>query len=244
VTLDELIHSSDPDALLAAASDPSLTEDLALSLLKRTDLSADVLEALPKNSAVLKGRKVKIALIRHPHTPRHISVPMIRGLYTFDLMNIALTPITPADVKRVADEALIVRVPTISRGERLTLARRASGAVAAALLNDKDPRVIGTALDNSRLTDAAIIKALSTRDASEALVQAVCAHPKWSMRHEVQIALLRNEKTPLARALQFAQRLTAAQLREILQQSPLPAEDKAYLLRESSEGKPRHTRMP
>ena len=244
VTLDDAIHSTDPEALLAAASDPALSEDLALALLKRTDLPADAIERLAKNGSVIKGRKVRIALICHPRTPRHVSLPMIRHLYTFDLMNVALAAVTPADVKRVADEALVTRVPTISSGERLTLARRASAAVAAALLNDKEPRVMKTALDNSRLTEAAIVKAVNARTATEAMIQAVCHHPKWSLRHEVQIALLRNEKTPLARALQFAQRLTAAQLREVLQQSRLPAATKACLIKECVEGKTRSSRKP
>jgi hypothetical protein len=239
VALDDAIHSTDPDTLLAAASDPALTEDLALALLKRTDLSADAVERLAKNGTVIKARKVKIALACHPHTPRHVSLPMIRGLYTFDLMNVALAPVTPADVKRVADEALIVRVPTISSGERLTLARRASAGVAAALLTDKESRVMKTALENPRLTEAAIVKAVNTRSAPEALVQAVCHHPKWSLRHEVQIALLRNEKTPLAQALRYAQRLSAAQLREVLRRSRLPAGTKAYLLEERSARKAR-----
>jgi len=243
VTLDEAIHATDPEALLAAASDPSLTEDLALALLKRADLDSAVLECLAKNGSVIKGRKVKIALICHPRTPRHVSLPMIRHLYTFDLMNVALAAVTPADIKRVADEALVTRVPTISSGERLTLARRASAAVCAALLNDKDLRVMKTALDNSRLTESAIVRAVNTRTTTEALIQAVCHHPKWSLRHEVQIALLRNEKTPLASALQFARRLSAAQLREVLQQSRLPAATKAHLLKEYVEGRTKRSRQ-
>ena len=232
MTLDEVIHATDPEALLAAASDPSLTEDLALALLKRNDLDPAAIERLAKNGSVIKGRKVKIALICHPRTPRHVSLPMIRHLYTFDLMNVALAAVTPADIKRVADEALVTRVPTISSGERLTLARRASAAVAAALLNDKELRVMKTALDNSRLTESAIVRAVNTRTTTEALIQAVCHHPKWSLRHEVQIALLRNEKTPLASALYFAQSLPASQFREVLRQSRLPAATKAHLLAE------------
>jgi len=158
-------------------------------------------------------------------------------------MNVALAAVTPADIKRVADEALVTRVPTISSGERLTLARRASAAVGAALLNDKDLRVMKTALDNSRLTESAIVRAVNTRTTTEALIQAVCHHPKWSLRHEVHIALLRNEKTPLASALQFARRLSAAQLREVLQQSRLPAATKAHLLKEYVEGRTKRSRQ-
>src|SRR5271165_808980 len=72
--------------LLRTASDPALTEDLALGLLKRADLPAEVLEQLAKNASALKSRKVKIAIAGHARTPRHVSVPLARQLYTFDLM--------------------------------------------------------------------------------------------------------------------------------------------------------------
>ena len=88
-----------PADLLRTAADPDLTEDLALALLKRADLPPEVLEQLAKNANALKSRKVKIALASHPHTPRHVSVPLARQFYTFDLMKVALSPSVPADVK-------------------------------------------------------------------------------------------------------------------------------------------------
>ena len=130
--------SATPNAadLLRTAADPDLTEDLALALLKRADLPPEVLEQLAKNAHALKSRKVRIALASHPHTPRHVSVPLARRFYTFDLMKVALSPSVPADVKVAVDHVLISRLKTVTVGERLTLARRASGRVAAALLLD------------------------------------------------------------------------------------------------------------
>jgi hypothetical protein len=122
--------------LLRTAVDPAFTEDLALALLKRADLPPEVLEQLAKNANALKSRKVKIALVSHPHTPRHVSVPLARQFYTFDLMKVALSPRVPADVKVAVDNVLISRLKAVTLGERLTLARRASGRVAAALLLD------------------------------------------------------------------------------------------------------------
>ena len=125
-----------PADLLRTAADPALTEDFALALLKRADLPPEVIEQLAKNASALKSRKVKIALASHPKTPRHVSVPLARQFYTFDLMKVALSPTVPADVKVAVDDVLISRLKTVTIGERLTLARRASGRVAAALLLD------------------------------------------------------------------------------------------------------------
>src|SRR5208337_888587 len=137
-----------PADLFHTAADPSLTEDLALSLLKRADLHAQVIEQLARNASALKSRKVKVALASHPHTPRHVSVPLARQFYTFDLMRVALSPSVPADVKVAVDDILISRLETVTLGERLTLARRSSGRVAAALLLEGE--VIGTKMIDAK----------------------------------------------------------------------------------------------
>jgi hypothetical protein len=75
-----------------------------------------------------------------------VSVPLARQFYTFDLMKVALSPSVAADVKVAVDNVLISRLKTVTLGERLTLARRASGRVAAALLLDVES-------GNGKITD-------------------------------------------------------------------------------------------
>jgi hypothetical protein len=245
-----------PADLLRAATDPALTEDLALALLKRADLPPEVLEQLARNSNALKTRKVRIALASHPHTPRHVSVPLARQFYTFDLMKVALSPGVPADVKVAVDDVLIARLKMVTVGERLTLARRASGRVAAALLleventerkNDRKidhkakaaesvaraTRVMQTALENPRLTEAFVINSVLHRAAGAALVHAVAQHAKWSPRREIRAALLRTEHLSLARALEFSHEIPVPRLQELLASSRLPAKIKDQLLREN-----------
>ncbi len=239
--------------LLRTASDPALTEDLALALLKRADLPAEVLEKIAKNASALKSRKVKIALASHQHTPRHVSVPLARQFYTFDLMRVALSPSVPADVKVAVDDILISRLETVTLGERLTLARRSSGRVAAALLLEgevigtkmidaktvaRETRVMQAALENPRLTESLVIKSVLSAGASAALVQAVAQHAKWSCRREIRAALLRTEHLSLARALEFSQEIPAPLLQELLASSRLPAKIKDQLFRESETSSP------
>jgi hypothetical protein len=256
-----------PADLLRTAADPALTEDLALALLKRADLPPGVLEQLAKNAHALRSRKVKIAMASHPHTPRHVSVPLARQFYTFDLMKVALSPRVPADVKVAVDNVLISRLKAITVGERLTLARRASGRVAAALLLEvesmdgkilpgkikvgkikdgkiiaakinhaetvaRQTRVMQTALENPRLTEALVINSVLRPAASAALVQAVARHAKWSPRREIRAALLRSAHLPLARALEFSREIPAGPLQELLASSRLPTKIKDQLLRE------------
>ena len=144
-------------------------------------------------------------------------------------MQFALTPAAAADLRRVADELLVARVGSITLGERISLARRCSEMVARVLLLDKETPVWQAALENPRLTERGVVRALQRASATPALVEAVSHHAKWSPRPEIRLALLRNAHTPLARALEFARRLPPALLRDILHTSKLPEPTKAYL---------------
>jgi hypothetical protein len=235
-SLETFIYNIALDELLRAAANPALTEDLAMSLLQRADLPVEVLERLSKNGSVLKLRKVKFALASHPHTPRRVSVPLIRQFYTFDLMKVSLTPSVPADVKVAADDVLISRLKTVTLGERLALARRGSSRIAGAMLLDGDARVMQIALENARLTEIFVIQAVLRPEAKAALVQAVAHHPKWSFRREIRIALLRTEYLSLARTLEFSHGLPAPLLRDLLHSSRLPVRIKEQVLREHQAG--------
>lgn len=229
-TLDQLIHQADPDILTAVAADSRLTEDLALALLEHRDLPREALEQLHRNSSVAKLRKVRLAVVAHPRTPRHISVPNIRHLYVFELMQIALMPSVAADIKRAAEETLLGRLATISPGERFTLAKRSSGRVAAALLLDKEERIMQAALLNPQMTEMWIVKALKAGIGTELLAPAVCRHTKWLHRIEIKAALLGNPHTPFAFVVQITAELPLHSLKDVLRNARLAPNVKRYLL--------------
>jgi hypothetical protein len=228
--LGELVHSTDPEIQTAVAGDSRLTEDLALALLNHRDLPREALEALNKNGQLMKQRKVRLAVVMHPRTPRHISVPTIRHIHTFELMQVALLPSVPPDVKRVAEEVLINKIANISSGERSTLAKQSSGRVAAALLLDKEERIMQAALTNPQMTEMFIVRALKMERGTELLAPAVSRHQKWSYRNDVKAALLGNKNTPPARLIQLAGELPVNLIKEVLRNGRVSAQAKNSLL--------------
>lgn len=220
--LEVLVHEGTPEQLVAAARASGLNEDLALALLNRRDLPREAVEALAKNGALAQQPKVRMALVIHPHTPRHISFPVIRHLYAFELMQVALLPSVAADVKRAAEEVLIGRLGTITSGERHTLAKRASGRVAAALLTDKEERVMQAALVNPQMTEIFIARALKNDAGTELLAPAVANHQKWIHRTEIKSALLCNRNAPAAKLIQIASELPLYVLRSLMREGRLP----------------------
>jgi hypothetical protein len=191
------------------------SEDEALAMVQRAGVTAATLAQLARNPGALKSRKVVFALATHARTPRHISIPLLRRMFTFDLMKVALTPTVAADIKRAAEEQILVRIDSLSTGHKITLARRGPGRVAAALLAENDGRVISVALENGRLTEPAVVACLMRADAPPLLFVLVSEHAKWSQRREVQMALLRSEETPLERAMKFAANFSPEVLRDI-----------------------------
>jgi hypothetical protein len=228
--LEQLVHDSSPEVLTAVAADARLTEDLALAMLNRRDLPREVLEALSKNGHVARQRKVRLSLVMHPRTPRHVSVPTIRHIYVFELMQVALLPGVPPDVKRAAEEVLIGRLANISSGERFALAKQSSGRVAAVLLLDKEERIMHAALGNPQMTEVLIVRALKAESGTELLAPAVSRHRKWSYRNDIKAALLGNKYTPAARMIQLAGELPVNLIKEVLRNGRLSTQAKNSLL--------------
>lgn len=246
-----------------------ISESAVLAQLRFPDLPGEVLERMAKTASTLKSRKIKIAFVCHPHTPRHVSVPLARQLYTFELVKVALSPAVLPDIKVAIDDILISRLKSITIGERLTLARRATARVAAALLVDVEAdegktstaitdggaeeigrrhkrnaepslylRVMRSALENKRLTEALVISTVLRPQAGATLVNAVARHAKWSKRNAVRGALLRSEHLSLANAIEFSREIPAPQLNELMATSRLPERIKNHLIRDSNARKP------
>ena len=78
------------------------------------------------------------------------------------------------------------------------------------------------ALDNPPLTEPLVIQALMKRTAPELLFVQAGNHPKWSHRREVQIALLRSEKTPIELAQQLSRHFSEEALRSIVPPERIP----------------------
>jgi len=226
------IHSVSEEELLEVASSTGLTEELARALFQRRDLSAAVLTKIAENHTALKLRAVIIGLVSHPKTPHHISIPLTRHLFTFELMQVAMQPGVPADLKMKIEDSLINRISTISAGERIAIAKRGSTRIAAALLTATDPRILESALNNPYMTEACIGKALVSHDSIPLLFEFTWRHPKWSSRVEVRQAMLRAAKVPPHIAAEIVKTMSPVQAKNALAGSQMSAALKAKLLEE------------
>lgn len=233
--LDKFFKESAKEVLLALARNPNLQEKDLLRLLERKDLPGEVLREIAAHKETAHKYSVRLALTRHPKTPRLVSLPLLKFLYLFDLVRVCQTPAVPADVKIAAEDHILKRLETIPRGEKITLARRAPGRVAAKMVVTTDGELIRAALDNSFLTEAHLFRVLSLQNLPAAVVEAIAQHEKWSYRYHVRLALVRNPLTPLQRVLSFLPDLAVNDLREICLDKRMPEPVRIYVFAHCSE---------
>lgn len=213
--LKSLVHEAGEEVLLALLDNPNLEEPHVMLLLERLDLPASVLSAVAEAGKWASSEAVRLRLARHPHTPKRFALAAVRQLYLFDLVRLSLLPSAPADIRRVAEEVILTRVPHLPVGEKLTLARRGPSRVAGAILAEGHPQAMKLALANAFLTESQVLKVLAKPGVPERVVAAIAQHPKWSCQYNVRAALVRNPHTPAARVRAFLPDLTLRDLKDI-----------------------------
>jgi hypothetical protein len=227
--LKSLVRDAREKVLLALLENPSLEEPHVAALLGRLDVSANVLSAVSAQSKWVSREPVRLALARHPRTPKRVALSILRQLFLFDLARLSLLPSAPADIRRAAEEAILARVPHLPIGEKLALARRGPARVAGALLAEGHPQAIKLALDNAFLTESQVLKVLAKAGVPERSVAAIAQHRKWSRMYTVRVALVRNPGTPAARVMAILPDLTLRDLKDLAGLESLPLHVRRYI---------------
>jgi len=230
--LKALVHDAREEIILALLENPNLEEPHVRALLDRLDLSVQALSTIAQKDAWSAHESVRLALARHPRTPKRLALAMARRLFLFDLARLSLLPSAPADIRRAAEEMILTRVPHLPVGEKLTLARRGPSRVAGALLAEGHPQAIKLALDNAHLTESQVLKVLARAGLPERSVTAIAQHRKWSQMYNVRVALVRNPSTPVPALITFLPDLTLRDLRDLAGLETLPPHVRRYIDKE------------
>ena len=230
--LKALIHEAGEESLLALLENPNLDEGHVSQLLERLDLPSNVLSAIAETGKWTINESIRLRLARHPHTPRRIALSLVRQLFLFDLVRLSLLPSTPAEIRRVAEEMIVTRIPHLPIGEKLTLARRGPARVAGAILAEGHAQAIKLALANAFLTESQVLKVLAKPGVPGRSVAAIAQHPKWSCQYNVRMALVRNAHTPVPAVMAFLPNLTMRDLKEIATLEGLAPHLRKYIQQE------------
>ena len=205
----QTILSTDQEILRTVLKNPNLREEHLLALLKRRDLTEDLLKTTSHHEKNNSSRKLKIALIKNPNTPGSIVLSLLPHLYLFELIDVCFLPGVTPDQKLAAERTIIQRLPQIELGNKITLARRATADVVAAILKQGETQVISACLTNPRLREVAIIQFLNSSAPGAETISAIARHSKWQGRPNIRMAILKNRKTPAVWFTLFLPKLRA-----------------------------------
>lgn len=169
-------------------------------VLLNPHVSAEVIEEILVARHLLSNPEVRRAIARHRRTPEPAAMRFIPDLFWHDLSEMALDVRLRPAVRRVAEQYLIQRLPRLTVGEKVALARRAAGELIARLRDDPSPRVIQALLENPRLT-VQLISPLAAKSRSPRILDVVARNTSWGRRYEVRSALAGNYSTPFRAAL-------------------------------------------
>lgn len=227
-----LLRMADESTLLELLKNAEIGELHLTQMLERLDLPSAVLAVIAEQGKWTASEGVRLRLARHPHTPKRFALALVRQLYLFDLVRLSLLPSAPADIRRVAEEVILTRIPHLPVGEKLTLARRGPARVAGAVLAEGHPQAIKLVLGNAFLTESQILKVLAKPGVPERVVAAIAQHAKWSTQYNVRVALVRNPRTPPPCVLAFLPNLTLRDLRDLATLESVSAHTRKYIQRE------------
>jgi hypothetical protein len=230
--LKQLLHDADEEVLLALLQNPQFDQTHAEKLLERLDLSTQFLGAVAQREEWLGSEGVRLRLARHPRTPKRTALAAVKQLFLFDLVKLSQTVSAPADVRRVAEEAVLTRIPHLPIGEKLTLARRGPARVAGAILAEGHPQALKLALGNGYVTESQILRVLAKPGVPERVVLAIAQHPKWSCQYNVRVALVRNTAAPESFVRAVLHGVTLRDLKDLAEMKELPAERRRVITEE------------
>lgn len=192
----QLILDANQDVLANILKNPHLSDDHLLALLKRQDLSTDLLERIYQRCSKSLSHRLILALVKNPATPDTLVRNLMPHLRLFELVDVCFLPGAAADKRLTAERNILQRLPTTPLGNKLTLARRAPANVVSELLKEGHPTLIEICLSSPRLKEAAIYQFLTGPTATAETISMVARHNRWQHRPNLRLAILRNPKTP------------------------------------------------
>ncbi len=113
-----------------------------------------------------------------------------------DLVRISLLPASSGEVRRLAEERVLVQLPQLPLGQRLMLARRGSSRIVGGLIEQGPEQVARVALDNPYLSETQVLKRWPKKPYQRPTVAIIARHTKWSKLVNVRVALLRHPHAP------------------------------------------------
>lgn len=216
-TLARRLREAGTEELLALVREggEAIDAGAALQALRNPFVTAEMVAVLLARPGLLSSYPLRRELAACPATPRTEALRFVAGLFWRDLLAVGLDMRVPPAVRRAAERHVVARLPALSAGEKVALARRAGAGVLAVLRLDPEPRVIAALLDNPRLTEGVLAPLVHAERAAPEVLRTIAEDRRWGVRYSIRVALSRNPRTPATTALGLLTQLKRSDLEAV-----------------------------
>lgn len=192
-----------------------LSPESVRQTLRNNFVDGEVIDELLDHPQLRRYYEVRKLVAAHPRTKQTRAIGLVAGLYWRDLLRLSADSRVRPAVRRAADHRLAERVGHLSTGEKLLLARGAGPGLIPRLLEERDPRVVASVLENPRLTEPLLAPLLASHVTPGELLRLVAADRRWGRRYTTRLAICSNPGTPVDLALSNLASLKKVDLRAI-----------------------------
>lgn len=199
-----------------------LAADELVIMLRDRATSAATVGRIGRNRSFMRPREVKVAFVSNPRAPQVLARQFLPHLGWRDLAELTVNQRVSPVLRREAEKLLKTRLPELSRGEKVALARRSSRGIVELLLEETDALVLRAVASNPRATENDFALILSRSDVPATFLSWLADQSSWSQRRCVRLALIRHPRTPPPSALHLIRALSRRDVAELQRDTAAP----------------------
>jgi hypothetical protein len=204
------LHLADgpADYLEGALDNPEIGPDELAILLRNRAGTTEIVTRVARNRAWMRARTIQVALVANPRAPQLVARRFLPHLTWRDLADVAANLRLSPVLRREAEKLLAIRLPELSLGEKVALARRGSRGIVDMFRDESDALVLRALAGNPRVTEGDVARLLARSDLPAEFLAWISDQSSWSQRRGLRLALVRNPRTPPSSALRLTRGLS------------------------------------
>ncbi len=197
-------------------ADISLSDTQVLRLVARSDTPPLLLEEILARKEWGDNIRIRSTATRNPKTPLHVSLKQLKYLGIMDLLSLLRDMRISPILRRKVEEFLVEKIPGQPLGIKKSLARLGRNGILRRLLQEDRMELTVLCLNNPYMTEGRLYRVIFHDLTSATTIRMVASHPRWRIRYNIRLALLRNRHTPLQDCVGFLPDLRPLDLRDAL----------------------------
>jgi len=220
--LNASLRRASAEYLDGALANAALQPHHLLMIVRNPAITPALLQRVGRSPVWMRQNRLRVALVLHPRTPTGTALPLISFLRWGDLARVSVAPRLSVALRQAAEKILLLRLPELEVGERVTLARVGTPAVIKGMCRDGNPLVVRALLDNPRMQGDDVLSIAGRGDSPPTVLRAVAESSRFASLPEVQLALASNPQTPTPVGLRVVSVLDRSALEAVLGEPNTP----------------------